>query len=211
MAYDLEEQEQIDEIKAWWTQYGKLVMLVAIGFLASLAAFQGWRYYQSTQAQKAVTLYEQLDRALQEKDPKKVRDIAAQVVASYGSTAYARMAAFAGAKASFETGDLAGAKAQLQWALEHAKEDEMRDLARLRLSGVLLDEKKYDEALKMLEAKPTDAYTGLFADLRGDIHVAQGKAADARAAYQIALEKSDPSSAYRGVIDAKLDALGEAK
>jgi predicted negative regulator of RcsB-dependent stress response len=211
MAYDLEEQEQIDEIKAWWTQYGKLVMLVAIGLLGTLAAFQGWRYYQHTQAQKAVTLYEQLDRALLEKDPKKVRDIAAQVVATYGSTAYARMAAFAGAKASFQTGDLAGAKAQLTWALEHAKEDEMRDLARLRLAGVLLDEKKYDEALKMIEAKPTDAYTGLFADLRGDILVAQGKAADARAAYQIALEKSEAGSPYRGVIDAKLDALGEAK
>ena len=103
------------------------------------------------------------------------------------------------------------ARKHLQWATEHAKEDEMRDVARLRLAGVLLDEKKYDEALKVLSAKSGEGYTMLFSDLRGDVLTAQGKPAEARAAYQAALDKADPGSAYRRLIEVKLDALGEAK
>jgi predicted negative regulator of RcsB-dependent stress response len=95
--------------------------------------------------------------------------------------------------------------------IEKAREDEMREVARLRLAGILLDEKKYDEALKLISEKTSDAYAALASDLKGDVLAAQGKPVEARAAYQIALEKSDPASRYRGLIELKLDALGEAK
>jgi predicted negative regulator of RcsB-dependent stress response len=121
------------------------------------------------------------------------------------------MAALSAAKASFTTGELEEAKKNLQWAIDHAREDEMRDVARLRLAGVLLDEKKYDEALKLLSVEPRPSYAGLYADRRGDVLAAQGKAAEARSAYQVALEKSDARSQYRSVIEMKLDALGQAK
>jgi predicted negative regulator of RcsB-dependent stress response len=121
------------------------------------------------------------------------------------------MAALAAAKAGVTTGEIEDAKKNLQWAVDHAKEDEMRDVARLRLAGVLLDEKKYDEALKLLSAKVGDSFAMLYADLRGDVLAAQGKPAEARAAYQQALEKSDSGSRYRPLIEIKIDALGEAK
>jgi predicted negative regulator of RcsB-dependent stress response len=121
------------------------------------------------------------------------------------------MAALSAAKASFETGELDDARKNLEWAMEKAREEEMRDVARLRLAGVLLDEKKYDEALKLLSAKSVDAYASLYADLRGDVLAAQGKTADARAAYQMALDKSDANSQYRRLVEVKLDALGDAK
>ena len=121
------------------------------------------------------------------------------------------MAALAAAKASFMTGEIEDAKKNLQWVIDHAREDEMRDVARLRLAGVLLDERKYDEALKVLSAKAGDAYAALYADAKGDVLTAQGKAAEARAAYQLALEKSDAGSPYRRLIELKLDALGDAK
>jgi predicted negative regulator of RcsB-dependent stress response len=211
MAYDLEEQEQIAAIKGWWSDNGKLVMLVVIGALVAIAVFQGWRYYRNQQAERAATLYTQLSEAERGNDSKRVRDIAAQIVDGYGSTQYAGMAALAAAKAGVATGEVEDAKKRLQWVVDHAKEEEMRDVARLRLAGALLDEKKYDEALKLLSAKSGETFAMMYADLRGDVLSAQGKAAEARAAYQQALDKSEPNSNYRRLVELKLDALGEAK
>jgi predicted negative regulator of RcsB-dependent stress response len=211
MAYDLEEQEQIAALKSWWKEYGSLVIVGLAACALSFAAFNGWRYYRHSQAIAAVTLYEQLDQAERVADHKKVRDIAAQITGKYGTTTYGAFAALSAARASFEMGDLEGAKAQLQWTMDHAREDELRDIARLRLAGVLLDEKRPDEALKLLDVKPVESVAGLYADLRGDILLTQGKRAEARNAYQIALDKSDAGSPYRAVIQLKLDSLGEAK
>ena len=210
MAYDLEEQEQIDELKAWWTQYGNLVIAATTAALLSVAAFQGWNYYKISRAVGAVTLYEQMGDAERAADHKKVRDIAAQIVDKYGPTPYAVIAALASAKAAFVSGDLAAAKGQLKWVIDNGREDEIKDVARLRLAGVLLDEKAYDEGLKLLETKPVESMSGLYADLKGDILAAQGKHAEARAAYQLALDKSEAGSSYRAMIQLKLDALGEA-
>lgn len=211
MAYDLEEQEQIEAVKAWWKEYGNLVMTVAIAALLTIAGVQWWAYYKTGQSEKAAVLYMQLEQADRAGDAKKVRDIANQMIDSYKSTPYAAMAGLAAAKASFNTGDLDDARKKLEWVSENAKDDEAREIARLRLAGVLLDEKKYDEALKVLSAKTSESYVPLFADARGDVFTAQGKAADARAAYQLALDKLEPGSGYRRLVEVKLDALGEAK
>jgi predicted negative regulator of RcsB-dependent stress response len=209
MAYDLEEQEQIAEIKAWWKRYGNLVLLATTAALLTVAAHQGWRYYRHQQSLSAITLYEQLEQAERAAEHKKVRDIAAQITNKYGPTVYATMAALASAKAAFLTGDLATARTQLQWVVDNARDDEIKDIARLRLAGVLLDEKNYDAALKLLEKQPVESLAGLYADLKGDILAAQGKHAEARSAYQMALDKSESGSAYRATIQLKLDALGE--
>lgn len=211
MAYDLEEQEQIASLKAWWKDYGNLVVAGAAACALSVAGWQGWRYYQSSQAIGAVTLYEQLDLAERAGDHKRVRDIAAQITGKYGSTSYGAFAALSAARASFDTGDLAGAKSHLQWVIDNVKEDEIRDVARLRLAGVLLDEKNTEEALKLVEAKPVESMTGLYADRKGDILLAQGKRAEARSAYQLALDRSEAESPYRATLQLKLDALGESK
>ena len=211
MAYDLEEQEQLDAIKAWWTEYGNFVVLAVIACLVTIAGFQGWRYYKAQQAERAAALFTQLSEAERANEAKKVRDIAAQIVDKHGSTQYGGMAALAAAKAGFSTGEIEEAKKNLQWVIDKAREEEMRDVARLRLAGIMLDEKNYDDALKLLSAKPAEAYVALYADARGDVLTAQGKPAEARAAYQLALEKSDAASQYRGLIEVKLDALGEAK
>jgi predicted negative regulator of RcsB-dependent stress response len=211
MAYDLQEQEQIEELKAWWRQYGKLVVLVAVTASLTIASVQGWRYYRHSQSLAAVTVYEQLERAERAGDHKKVRDIAESIITRYGGTPYATFAALSAARASFESGDLAGAKAQLQWVVDHSREDEIKDVARLRLAGVLLDEKNYAEALKLTQVKPVESMAGLYADLRGDILLAQGRLAEARSAYQLALDKSEAASAYRATIQLKLDTLGDGE
>jgi predicted negative regulator of RcsB-dependent stress response len=211
MAYDLEEQEQIAELKSWWREYGNYVMVGVAACALSFAALQGWRFYKQSQATGAVMLYEQMDQAERAGDRKKVRDIAAQITAKYGATTYGAYAALSAARAAAEAADLPGAKTQLQWVIDNAKEEEVRDIARLRLGGVLLDEKNYADALKLTEAKPVESMAGLYADLRGDILLAQGKKVEARGAYQLALDKSEPSSGYRVAIQLKLDSLGEAR
>lgn len=211
MAYDLQEQEQIAELKAWWKDYGRLVILGATLGALAIAGFQGWRYYRHTQVLAAVALYEQLEQAERAGDRKKVRDIAGEIVAKYASTPYASFAALSAARASFESGELPAARTQLTWVVDNARRAELRDIARLRLAGVLLDEKSYAEAMKLLETKPEESMTGLYADLRGDILAAQGKHADARNAYQLALDRSDAGSPYRATLQLKLDSLGDSK
>lgn len=211
MAYDLEEQEQLATIKAWWAQYGKLVVVTVVAGLLVVGGIRGWHYYTSSQAASAVALFEQLQRAERASDHKKVRDIAAQIVDKFASTQYATLASLAAARSGFDTGDLPAAKVQLQWVVENAKEEEARDVARLRLARVLLDEKNAPEALKLLETKHGDSFAGLYADVKGDALLATGKRAEARTAYQLALDKSDAASPSRQILQLKLDALGEAK
>jgi predicted negative regulator of RcsB-dependent stress response len=211
MAYDLEEQEQLAAIKSWWSQYGKLVMVTVVAALLVVGGIRGWYYYRNTQAASALTLFDQMQRAERASDQKKVRDIAAQIVDKYASTQYATLASLAAAKSNFDTGDLPAAKTQLQWVIDNGKEAEARDVARLRLARVLLDEKNPAEALKLLETKHGDSFAGLYADVKGDALLAGGKRAEARAAYQVALEKSDAASPTRQIVQLKLDALGETK
>lgn len=210
MAYDLEEQEQIAELKSWWREYGNYVMVGVAACALSFASLQGWRFYKQSQATGAVILYEQMDQAERAGDRKKVRDIATQITAKYGATTYAAYAALSAARAAAEAADLAGAKTQLQWVIDNSKEEEVRDIARLRLAGVLLDEKKYDEALKQLDAATAKEFEALVADRRGDVLLAQGKKDEAKAAYAQAWKTMDARVEYRRLIDAKLTALGAA-
>ena len=210
MALDLEEQEQLSAIKSWWSQYGRLAMITVVGGLLAVGGIRGWHYYQGSQSAAAVTLFAQQQAAERASDHKKVRDIAAEIINRYGSTAYATLSALSAAKSDFDTGDLASAKTRLQWVIDKAREEEARDVARLRLARILHDEKKADEALKLLEAKHADSFAGLYADLKGDLLVAQGKREEARAAYQLALDRSDAGSPMRQIIQLKLDAVGGA-
>ncbi|HEY6280333.1 MAG TPA: tetratricopeptide repeat protein [Burkholderiales bacterium] len=206
--YDLQEQEQIDELKAWWKENGRLVILTVTAIIVAVTGVQAWRYYQQSQAQQAAVLYGALQQLVPENDAKKIRETAATLIEKYSSTAYAPRAALIAAKVNYQSGDVQSAKVQLQWVIEHAAEDELQDIARLRLGGMLLDEKNYAEALRLLEAKHSPAYDVFNLDLKGDVLVAQGKPAEARSAYQAAVDKSDKKSTYRDLIQIKLDALG---
>ncbi|MBU1691455.1 MAG: tetratricopeptide repeat protein [Gammaproteobacteria bacterium] len=209
MAYDLEEQEKVDELKAWWKKNGMTVMLAVAVFAAVVVGMQGWRAYQHSQQRQAALAYEAVQNGVQSKDIKRIRDAAGQLIEKYPGTPYASRAALLAAGVNYESGDAKSAKAQLKWVVEHAKEEGARDIARLRLAGILLDEKSYEEAMKTLEGSHEKAFDGLFSDLKGDLLTAQGKMADARVAYKAALEKMDEKSAYRQVVEMKLDGLGE--
>jgi predicted negative regulator of RcsB-dependent stress response len=207
MAYDLEEQEQIASLKAWWNKYGNLTSWVLIVALAAYSGWTGWKYYERTQSGQAAQLWEEQQAAVTAKDNAKVQRAAADMQSRFGSTAYAQMSALVAAKSAFVANDLKTAKTQLQWAAEHGT-DEYKSIAKLRLAGVLLDEKAYDEALKTIASGTIAEFAGAVADRKGDILVAQNKLADARTAYLEALAATNAKNPARQLIQLKLEAIG---
>jgi predicted negative regulator of RcsB-dependent stress response len=208
MAYDLEEQEQLATLKTWWKQYGNLVTWLLIIALAAYSAWSGWNYYVRSQSTQAAQLYDELQKAVAAKDNAKVQRAATDMTDKFGSTAYAQMAALAAAKAAFDAGDLKAAKTRLQWVVDKAQDDEYKAVAKIRMAGILLDEKAYDDGLKLLSSDIPAQFAGAVADRKGDILAAQNKIEEARAAYRTALEKTDPKNPGRQLIQLKLDAIG---
>jgi len=215
--YDLEEQEQIDSIKSWWNQHGNLITGVVVAAALGVVGWQGWNRYQRNQAAQASAVYSALEQGLALNDAQRVKTAAGELADKFGGTTYAGLGALLAAKMSHEAGDLKTAKLQLGWAADNAK-DEVRDVARLRLAAVLLDEKSYDEAIKQLDNSHAAAFDTRYAELKGDVLAAQGKKPEAKAAYQAALDKltgkdakpADATGPYRDLLQQKLDSLGES-
>ena len=207
MAYDLEEQEQLDELKAWWKLHGNKVLSAATAALVIFAGVQGWAAYQHKQSLEASVQYEALIQ-LDAKNAKAIHAAAAKLVDKYAGTPYAARAALFAARADYAANDVKNAKLQIEWVLNHASEDALRTIARLQMAGLQFEEKQYDEALKSLGEKHDVGYEGLFADLKGDTLVAQGKVSEAKAAYAEALLHLDSEGRYHRFTERKLDALG---
>ena len=210
MAYDLQEQDQLDAFKAYWNKYGTLALTIVTVLLLAVAGWRGWGWWQQKQAVEASAVYEQLRQAVEGKDVGKVKQVSGELFERYGGTVYGSMGALLAARAYHDAGDLKAARAPLQWAVDKAKDPEHRMLARLRLAGILLDEKAYDEGIKLLTVGDAGKVAGSFADRRGDLQLAAGKRDEARAAYRDALAALEPNSALRPMVQMKLDALGGA-
>jgi predicted negative regulator of RcsB-dependent stress response len=209
MALDLEEQEQVAELKAWWQQHGRLVTSVIVAAALGFAGWQGWRLYQQNQATQAGAAFDTLARAAEAADAKALRDAAGTLIENYPRTLYASMGALVSARFYFDRNDLKSAKLNLQWVVDHSPSDELRDIARLRFAAILLDEKAYDEALKLLDAPHAASFAPQYAALKGDLLVAQKKPEEARAAYKLALEKATrQDGAFRESVRMRLEALG---
>ncbi|MCA3003667.1 MAG: YfgM family protein [Burkholderiales bacterium] len=210
-VYDAEEQQRIDALKDWWAKWGNLVYATAMVLLLGIAGSQGWKYYQKKQVVEAETLFLSVQKVAQEsaatKDWKKLSSAAMALADKYPGTFYATDAQLMAAKAAFDANALTEAKAHLQWVVDKGQATHQA-IARARLATVLLDEKKYDDALKVLDGIKSDAFSSLAADVKGDIFVAQGRTDEARAAYQMAVDKADSRSPLKPISQSKLDAVG---
>jgi len=207
MAYDLEEQEQLDEFKAWWKQNGKMVTSLLVAVLVGYAAFQGWHFYQNKQSVEASTQYQEL-LVVDEKDLKIIQAKSAMLMESFSGTPYAGRAALFAAKANYQANEVKSAKAQLDWSIKNAKETSVSALSSLQLANILAEEKDFEGALKLLNARHDAGFDGLFADLKGDVLVSLGKNVEAKEAYQQALTKLEPKGKFRALTQQKLESLG---
>lgn len=205
---DLQEQEQLDQLKAFWKRWGNLISGLAFVVLGAAAAWNGWTWWQVRQSARASLLYDDIDRAALAGDAARAGRIAQDLREGYGRTVFAAQGNLLAAKVQADKEQLEAAATTLRWVADEAGDADYRSLARLRLAGVLLDLGKADEALKALDGLEAGAFGGLAADRRGDILKAQGKAAEAVAAFQQAFGRMEAGSDYQRVVEAKLIALG---
>ncbi|QOJ09779.1 tetratricopeptide repeat protein [Nitrosomonas sp. H1_AOB3] len=211
-AYNFEEQEKIEGLKSWWAANGTTMLFAIAVFAATVAGNRLWNHYKAEQAQQAADLYAVLQQQVEKgSELVKITDAAHLLTEGFPGSGYASRAALIAARAAGQAGNDQVARDMLQWALDHAEEPEIKDMARLRLASVLVDESKYDQALKLLDAQHAASFTGLYADLRGDALAAAGKTDEARAAYQKALDSLNAQGAYRDVVQMKLDVLREQR
>lgn len=210
-TYDLQEQEQIEELKTWWKMHGTLITAVVAALAVGVVAWQGWQWWQRSQSGQAAQLYGNMQQALMQQDVKRVRLLAGELIDKFSSTSYAGMAALLSGKVLLETGDLKSAQAQFGWAAEHATDQGTRDIARLRQALALAEEKSYEEALKLLAVPPAPSFMARYLEVRGDILIAQGKGGEARSAYDEAIKALEggrkaeglPPGPYLEILQAK--------
>jgi predicted negative regulator of RcsB-dependent stress response len=207
MALDLEEQEQVDELKALWKKYGVYITRGVIAFFVLYGLFQGWSYYQTKQSLGASELYQSIV-VLDEKNTKDILQKSQKLMDDFSGTPYAGRAAILFAKASYLEGNKDKAKEKLAWASSHSKESATESIALIQLGQILLEEKKYEDALKKVNDVDNDGYLGLSNDLKGDILNVMGKKEDAKKAYQEALKRFGPKDPYAKFTQEKLESLG---
>ena len=205
---DLEEQEQLAELKHFWKQYGNLITWVLIAVFGSVAAWNGYQYWQTKQASQASVMYDEVERAVQAGDMSRVDRSVADMKDRFSGTVYAEQAGLVAAKAYYDKGNLDAAKAALTWVADKGKDEGYQSIAKLRLSGILLETKAYDEALRTLAGTFSKDFASLASDRRGDIFLLQGKKAEAKAEYEKAYKGLDERAEYRRLVEVKLNSLG---
>jgi predicted negative regulator of RcsB-dependent stress response len=205
---DLEEQEQLDELKHFWKQYGNLITWALIVVLGVFAAWNGYQYWQRSQAAQASVMYDEIERAVKSGETARIDRSLADMKERFGSTAFAQQAGLLAAKAYYDKGNADAARSALSWVADKASDPGYQAVAKLRLAGLLLEKKVYDEALQQLSGTFPRDFSGLIADRRGDILMAQGKRAEAKTEYEKAYKGIDAQAEYRRLLAVKLNALG---
>ena len=205
---DLEEQEQLAELKHFWKQYGDLITWTLIVVFGAVAAWNGYQYWQGRQASQAAAMYDEVERSVQSGDKARLDRSFADMKDRFGGTVYAQQAGLLAAKTYYDIGSADASRAALVWVADKASDEGYQSIAKLRLAGLLLESKAYDEALKVVSGSFPKDFAALAADRRGDILLAQGKKADAKTQYEIAYKALDERAEYRRLVEVKLNALG---
>jgi predicted negative regulator of RcsB-dependent stress response len=205
---DLEEQEQLEQLKHFWNQYGNLITWILIAVLAAIAAWNGYQYWQRNQAAQAAAMFDEVERVTRSADPEKTERAFNDMKDRFASTLYTQQAGLLVAKSLSDAGKADQARNVLSWVAEHAADPAYASLARLRLSSLLLESKSYAEALRVLEAATAPGFQALVADRRGDIYLTQGMKAQAKEEFVKAYKTMDERAEYRRLVEVKLNALG---
>jgi predicted negative regulator of RcsB-dependent stress response len=205
---DLEEQQQLDALKAFWAQWGNFITWLLIAVFGTITAYNGYKFWQQRVAAQAAGMYDEVQRAVGQGDPAKIERAIEDMKKAYGSATVTHQAALLAASSFSQKGDSAKAKAQLTWIVDNAKDEGHVAVARLRLAGLLLDAKAYDEANKLLAATYPESFKGLAADRRGDALLLQGKPQEAQKEFLAAYAAVGEDVEYRRLIEVKLNALG---
>jgi predicted negative regulator of RcsB-dependent stress response len=205
---DLEEQEQLDQLKHFWNKYGNVITWLLIVVMGSYAGWNGYQYWQKQQSTKAAALFDEVERAASSGDTSKLERSWNDMRDRFPGTTYAAQSALLAGRTFQQAEKTDAALSALKWASENASDGASVQLARLRLANLQIQQKAYDEAIKTLAKPFTPAFSGLALDIQGDIFMAQNKPLDAVKAYTDAWSKLEVNNEYRRLVLAKLNALG---
>jgi len=205
---DLEEQEQLDQLKHFWKQYGNAITWGLIVVLAAFASWNFYQYWQRSQATQAAALFDEVERVVAAGDTAKIERVFSDMKDKFGATTYAQQAGLLVARQLYGAGKPEPAKAALAWVADKSTDEGYQAVAKLRLAGVLMEAKAFDEALQQLNGPFPANFTALVADRKADIFLLQGKKAQAIAEYQKAFKSFDENTLYRRLVEVKLNSLG---
>lgn len=205
---DLEEQEQLDEIKHFWKTYGNAITWALIAVLGAFASWNFYQYWQRSQATQAATMFDEVERVVSSADAAKIDRAFSDMKERFASTTYAHQAGLLVAKHYYSVGNVEAAKSALAWVAEKSSDPGYQAIAKLRLAGLFIDSKAFDDALKQLSGSFPASFEGLVADRKGDILLSQGKSKEAVAEYEKAFKSFDQRTEYRRLVEVKLNSLG---
>jgi predicted negative regulator of RcsB-dependent stress response len=211
MAEDLlTDDEQLDAVKRAFLDYAPWIVG---GLIVGAGLLFGWRYYEGRQTDRALRAaaeFGQMTAAMQAEDRKKSRDLAATLVKDFANTPYADQAQLAIARMNVEDGRPADAVAPLTLVMNGSKDPQLKQIARLRLARVLIDQGKPDEAIKLLGQDTPASFAGRFHEVRGDALYAKKDIPGAVKEYNAALGAAD-AGADAALLDLKLADLASTE
>ena len=205
---DLQEQEQLDQIKHFWRQYGNAITWILVTVLTAFASWNFYNYWQRSQSSQAASFFDEFERITRSPDQAQLDRVFSDIKERYPTSTYTQQAGLLVAKKYYESGNLEGAKSALGWVTEKSTDKGFQSIARLRLAGVLSESQDHAGALKVLEGSFPEAFEALAADRRGDILLSQGKNSEALKEFNNAFRLFDERSEYRRLVEVKLNALG---
>ena len=205
---DLDEQEQLDELKHFWKQYGNLITWALIVVLGAFTAWNGYQFWQRSQAAQSAAMFDEVERSLASKDAVKIERALTDMNAKFGSSAYAQQANFLAAKSFFELGNMDATKKALMAVVQNSKDEGYQAIAKLRLASVFIEDKNFDEALKQLSGTFPKDFVALADDRRGDVFALQSKPTEAKVEYVKSYKGLDDRAGYRRLVEVKINALG---
>jgi predicted negative regulator of RcsB-dependent stress response len=205
---DLEEQEQLDELKHFWKQYGNAITWLLIVVMGAYASWNGYQYWERQQSAKASALFDEVERTAATGDAAKMERAWNDMKERFPGTTFAAQSALLAARVFQQADKVDAAQGALKWSSDNASDEASAQLARLRLANLQVQQKSLDEALKTLSKPFQASFAGLAADVQGDILVAQNKTPEAIKAYTDAWRQLADNADYRRLVAAKLNALG---
>jgi hypothetical protein len=206
---DLEEQEQLDQIKSFWNQWGNLITSLVTLALLCYAGWNGWNYWQQRQATQAAVLFDTFENASKQADLALMARSLDDLQDQFPRVTLTAQASLLAAKTYFDKEKLPEAEKSLAWVVDHASDPAYVALARLRLSALAMERKDTAKARTWLEGKTAPpGFQPLFDDRLGDIALIEGKHDEAKTRLTSAFKGMDESTEYRRLIEVKLGTLG---
>ena len=205
------DDEQAEIIRKWWNENGKSIVTGVVLGLVAIFGWRTWQDYHRQQSEAASDLYQNMLNLVNKGGhTDEVHTLSNKISDDYGSTAYAVFAKLIEAKLAVDKGDYETAAGHLRWALDHNKQPGIGHIIRLRLARVLIDMKKYDDALALLNIKDKGEFNASYDELRGDILKLKGDKDGARNAYELAVTNRQAANLDVSLLELKLGDLGSS-